>query len=262
MGKNLIRIGICALLCLFFVECASRTDMAQVKNEMMLVRLRLDALKSENEKIMELLHDLNKSLVDLQEVSHRTKADLISEMASLRDQTQYLQSLLDDTGDRMSKLLHTVEDKASRIPEPESSEETLNQSADSSRVITEVDLNPKELYDAAYLDLSRSNYDLALRGFLEYLRVFPAGEYADNAQYWIGEIYYARGDFERAFDELEKIITNYGQGDKVAAALLKMGYCQINLDDKEGARQYLDAVIQRFPNSAEADLARSRLEEL
>lgn len=262
MVKNLIRIGICALLCLFFAECASRTDMAQVRNEMILVRLRLDALKSENEKIMELLRDLNKSLVDLQEVSHGTKADLISEMASLRDQTQYLQSLLDDTGHRMSKLLHTVEGKASGIPEPGPSEEALIQNADSSRTIPEVDLDPKELYDAAYLDLSRSNYDLALREFLEYLRVFPRGEYADNAQYWIGEIYYARGEFERAFDELKKIITNYGQGDKVAAALLKMGYCLINLDDKEGARQYLNTVIQHFPNSAEADLARSRLEEL
>ena len=258
----MILIWICALLCLFFTECASQRDMTQVKDEMILVRLRLDALKSENEKIMELLRDLNKSLVDLQEVSHRTKADLISEMASLRDQTQYLQSLLDDTGDRMSKLLHTVEDKASRIPEPGPPEESLIQNADSSRTIPEVDLDPKELYDAAYLDLSRSDYDLALRGFLEYLRVFPRGEYADNAQYWIGEIYYARGEFERAFDELEKIITDYPRGDKVAAALLKMGYCLINLNDKEGARQYLDDVIQRFPNSAEADLARSRLEEL
>lgn len=262
MKKNVILGLICILACLFLVECASRKDMSQVKDDLLYVRLRLDALQSENKKMMELLRDVNKSLTDLQEESNRTKADLIAEMSSLRNQAQFLQGLLDDTGDRMSKLLHTVEDKSSSRTTPDSSRTTVLPENDSTQVAISDDTDPKALYDAAYMDLSRNDFDLALRGFREYLNVFPNSEYSDNAQYWIGEIYYARKEFERAFNEFNKVDSEYPQGDKMPAALLKMGYCLINLNDKAGARRYLDTVIQRYPNSAEAGLARSRLGEL
>ena len=256
-------MGVSGLACIMVFQCASRKDMTQLKDDVLYVRLRLDALQSENAKIMELLRDLDKSVMDLEESTHRTKADLIAEMSSMREQTQFLQSLLDDTGDRMSRLLHTVQDRKPPPP-PISDSAEIEQfiSADSSKTSTEDDVDPKALYDTAYLDLSRGNYDLALRGFLEYLKVFPSTEYSDNAQYWIGEIYYAKKEFERAFNEFNIVNTEFPRGDKVSAALLKMGYCLINLNDNSGARQYLNEVVDRFPNSAEAGLARSRLGEM
>ena len=262
MKKNVIQGLICILACLFLVECASRKDMAQVKDDLLYVRLRLDALQSENRKMMELLRDVNKSLTDLQEESARNKADLIAEMSSLRNQAQFLQGLLDDTGDRMSKLLHTVEDKSSNQTTPDSSRISVSPDADSTQAEMSEDANPKALYDAAYMDLSRNDFDLALRGFREYLKVFPKSEYSDNAQYWIGEIFYAKKEFERAYNEFNKVSTVFPDGDKVPAALLKMGYCLINLNDKAGARKHLETVIQSYPNSAEAGLARSRLGDL
>jgi len=262
MIKHWIRIVLCILMCLFLYGCASRKDIAQFKDDMVYIRMRLDALQSENQKMKTMIEDVNKSIVDLTEGSYRTKADLIAEMSSLKDRTQFLQSLLDDTGDRMSKLLHSVEKKASSIPVTVSSPDTLSQNADSTQTKSVADLDPKELYDAAYLDLSRSDYDLALQGFQEYLRTFPNSEYADNAQYWIGEIYYVKGSYERSFNEFSKVNIDYPEGDKVPASLLKMGYCLINLDDKAGARRYLNMVLQNYPNSPEADLARRRIEEL
>ncbi|MFH1941473.1 MAG: tol-pal system protein YbgF [bacterium] len=262
MRRKTIWVLSCALFSLFWVGCASRKEITQFKDDMLYVRLRLDALQSENRKMMELLRDLNKSLVDLQEESRRTKADMISEMTALRDQTQYLQGMLDDTGDRMSKLIHRVEDKASSKPKPDSLEALLLPGVDVSKRAGEGDLEPKTLYDAAYLDLTRGDYDLALRGFREYLKVFPKTEYSDNAQYWIGEIFYADGAFEKALAEFQKVDTDYPNGDKVAAALLKMGYCQIQLNQSARAREYLNRVIARFPNSVEANLAKSKLKEL
>jgi tol-pal system protein YbgF len=262
MRQKTIRILSCVLFPLLWFRCASRKEITQFKDDLLYVRLRLDALQSENRKMMELLRDLNKSLVTLQEESHRTKADIISEMAALRDQTQYLQGMLDDTGDRMSKLIHRVEDKASSKPKPDSLEALILPGADVSTQAREGDLDPKTLYDAAYLDLTRGDYDLALRGFREYLKAFPKTEYSDNAQYWIGEIFYADGAFENAFTEFQKVETDYPDGDKVPAALLKMGYCQIQLNQSARAREYLNRVISRFPNSVEANLAKSKLKEL
>jgi len=262
MGKHWLSIPVCVVLCLVSLRCASKKEMIQVKDDLLYIRLRMDALQSENGKMMELLRDLNKSITDLKDESYRTKADLIAEMSSLREQTQFLQGLLDDTGDRMSRLLHTVQDRSPTDTKPDSSRESPLLRVDSPPEKPVDDLQPKALYDAAYLDLSRGNYDLALKGFNEYLKLFSRSQYADNAQYWVGEIYYARKEFERAFNEFNRVATDYPQGDKVPAALLKMGYCLINLNDKSGAREYMNRVIEAYPNSAEAGLARSRIGEL
>lgn len=64
----------------------------------------------------------------------------------------------------------------------------------------------RKVYDAAYLDFVSKRYDLALQGFQEYLERHPRTERAHDAQYLIGEIYYAKGDFIRANDELLKVI--------------------------------------------------------
>lgn len=260
-------IGMVSIL--LILGCASRTDVKQFKDDMLYVRLRLDGIQSENQKILALMQDLNTTIATLQEDSRRTKADLIAEMTTLRERTTYLQNLLDDTGDRMSRLLHSVQDKTVTTQTPPSSAEFEPTTADSLLFLTDStstpigdNLNAKELYDAAYLDLSKGDYDLALQGFREYLRAFPQSEYSDNAQYWIGEIYYAKGEFERSFNEFDIIGKQFPDGDKVPAALLKMGYCLINLDDDRSARQYLNQVVERFPDSAEAGLARSRLEEM
>ncbi len=262
MSKIGIRLIVTFLMCGFLLGCASRKDIVQFKDDLLYMRLKMDALQSENEKVKVLLQDINDAIVNLQDESHRTRADLISEMSSLKDRTEFLQSLLDDTGDRMSKLMHSVEDRTTRVPGIELPIDSLSPYPDSTRTMIDPDLNPKQLYDAAYLDLSRGDYDLALQEFREYLRIFPETEYADNAQYWIGEIYYARGNYERSFNEFNKVDSEHTQGDKVAASLLKMGYCLINLKDSSGARQYLNRVIERFPNSPEAGLARNRLQEI
>jgi len=101
-----------------------------------------------------------------------------------------------------------------------------------------------------------------LQEFLEYLDKFPNNELSGNAQYWIGEIYYAQGEFNTAIEEFRKVITNYPQSKKAVAALLKMGYCSMKLDDLVNARIYFLNVTQQYPNSEEACLAKLRLDEL
>lgn len=123
-------------------------------------------------------------------------------------------------------------------------------------------VRPKELYDAAYLDLSRKNYDLALSGFLEYLSRFPQNGLAANAQYWIGEIFYIRGDFEKALEEFLEVESKYPNERKVPAALLKAGYCYLRLQNKERARRAFENIIEKYPQTEEANLARERLKPM
>ncbi|MEZ4655791.1 MAG: tol-pal system protein YbgF [Candidatus Eisenbacteria bacterium] len=120
----------------------------------------------------------------------------------------------------------------------------------------------KRVYEQAYLDLTRGNYSLAILGFGEYLRRAETSDLADNAQYWIGECYYAQGDYRQAVVEFQKVVDRYPNADKVAGALLKIGFSEIRLGDKDDARTALSEVIQRFPNGEEAKLARDKLRSI
>ena len=246
---------------LLIIGCASRKEIVQFKQDMVYLKVQTNALRNDNEEIKKELTAINKSVAGLQEENRRIKADILSELTNLKNQTQFLDSKLDDTSYRMTKLLHTVEDNTVKHPAPDSSFGASNQQF-SARENATVDVNPRELYNTAYLDLSSGNYQLALQGFQEYLYNFPDGEFADNAQYWIGETYYARGDYKTASDEFRKVIINYPRGKKLAAALLKMGYCAIQLGDLTNARKHFSSVIQLFPKSEEAALAKARLEEM
>ncbi len=121
---------------------------------------------------------------------------------------------------------------------------------------------PRALYDAAYQDLSQGKHSLALMGFQEVLSRFPTSELADNAQYWIGEAHYDQKEYDKALDEFRKVEQAYPTGDKVPAALLKTGLTLQQLGKNKEARRAFESLVERFPSTEEARLARSKLQEL
>ena len=152
---------------------------------------------------------------------------------------------------------HPVQPPSSSIPpstaSPDSAEPTRKSSEPGPAV------EPKRLYDTAYLDLNRGNYSLSMQGFREFLRQSPESDLGDNAQYWIGECLYAQRQYREAIEEFLEVRERYPRGDKVPAALLKIGYSFLQLEDRASARRYLNLVIEKFPNSDEAGLARAKL---
>ncbi|MGE0546439.1 MAG: tol-pal system protein YbgF [Kofleriaceae bacterium] len=97
----------------------------------------------------------------------------------------------------------------------------------------------------------------ALRAFLT---KFPRHEYADNAQYWLGEAFYAQRDYSHALAEFRVVIETYPRGNKVPDALLKVGFCYGALGQHDKARAVLEQVVTLYPNTEPAALAAKRLE--
>ena len=97
----------------------------------------------------------------------------------------------------------------------------------------------------------------ALRTFLT---TYPRHEYADNAQYWLGEAFYASKDYQHALVEFRATIETYPRGNKVPDALLKVGYCYSALGQADKARAVLEQVVNLYPKSEPAALAAKRLE--
>jgi tol-pal system protein YbgF len=97
----------------------------------------------------------------------------------------------------------------------------------------------------------------ALRAFLS---KYPRHDYADNAQYWLGEAFYAHKDYKEALVEFRNVIETYPRGNKVPDALLKVGYCYQALGQSDKARAVLEQVVNLYPKTEPAALAAKRLE--
>jgi len=115
-------------------------------------------------------------------------------------------------------------------------------------------------YRAAVELVKTARYDDALAALRAFIAKYPRHDYADNAQYWVGEAYYAQKDFARGLVEFRKVIEVYPRGNKVPDALLKVGYCYQALGQTDKARAVLEQVVSRYPRSEPATLAAKRLE--
>ena len=132
----------------------------------------------------------------------------------------------------------------------------------------------EESYQAAYLDFSKGLYPLAVSGFRDFLRRFPDSPLADSSQYWIGEAYFsmaratasqpekARENLEQAVQEFRKVVLAYPRGSKVPTALYKEALALVDLKQTSLAQARLQYLVEHFPQSEEAPLAKERLASL
>jgi tol-pal system protein YbgF len=118
---------------------------------------------------------------------------------------------------------------------------------------------PRELYSQAYADYARGNYDLAIQGFNEYIRQFPNTDFTDNAQYWVGESLYGKKQFAEAIEAWNSLFRDYPSSDKLPDARVKKGMALERLGRRSQALVEYRYVIDRFPNSPAARIARERL---
>ena len=111
-------------------------------------------------------------------------------------------------------------------------------------------------------DRGAIDYRGAIEQFKKFLGKHPDSNLADNAQYWIGESYYALQSFDQAIVEFDLVRRDYPRSDKVPAAWLKIGFSFAELGNRVDARLFLQEVINRFPLSKEAEKARDKIRSL
>ena len=63
------------------------------------------------------------------------------------------------------------------------------------------------------------------------MRLFPHHDYADNAQYWLGECFYDQQRYDQAAPEFRAVLTRWPTGNKAPDAMLKLGFSLIALGE-------------------------------
>jgi len=152
------------------------------------------------------------------------------------------------------------EPSAQTAPEIKSSEKSVAKIIPAGQEGTEQ--GEDEIYRMAKQAFDQGDSDAARKKFQELIEKFPKSERADNAQFWIGEIYYREKWYEKAILEYQKVIENYPTGNKVPASLLKQGLAFLNLGDKTNSRLILEELIKKHPKSNEAKIAKDKVKSL
>jgi tol-pal system protein YbgF len=201
------------------------------------LRTVVDSLNARDAAAYAMLADTRREITEQRDILLSTRASSGTTTQELFEQMGRLEGKLDDVMGRFQQI-------SQRAAPPTASP---------------AQGDPNQLYDQAAQDLTQGRYALALQGFRDYVRRYPAAELADNAQYGVGECFFAQSQFDSAAVEYARVEQGWSKGDKVPAALYKLALSRDRLGQKDAAKTTFEDLVKRFPNSGEAQLARERL---
>lgn len=117
-------------------------------------------------------------------------------------------------------------------------------------------------YAIAFDALRNGRYDQSAELFQAFIDTYPAGAYAPNALYWLGESYYATRNFRLAEEQFRALVGRYPTHDKASGAMLKLGLSQFGAGQVRDAEATLQQVIGRYPDTDAARIAGDRLHSI
>ena len=118
------------------------------------------------------------------------------------------------------------------------------------------------LYETAYVDFVKGNFQSAISGFRDFVKRFPMTDFSDDAQFMIAQSFFVLGEYTNAVTEFRRVLDDYPSGDKVPEAMYKLGLSYLELDDTETAREYFKILVTRYPTAVETKQAQEMLESL
>src|SRR5277367_1858388 len=116
-------------------------------------------------------------------------------------------------------------------------------------------------YNAAFGLLRRADYPAAEDALRSFIQQHPRDPLAGNAQYWLGESFYARGKYSEAAAAFAEGYQRYPKGPKAPDGLLKLGMSLERANQKHNACIALMQLDHAFPHSGSAVKDRAEQEK-
>lgn len=123
-------------------------------------------------------------------------------------------------------------------------------SAPQNAALTPPTNDPQIAYDLAYGFIMQQDYAGAEGAFRDFIGRFAQSPLASNAHYWLGQTFYARGQYKQAADAFLKGYKTYRTGQKAPDSLLKVAMSLSRLGQKDLACSAFTALDGEFPNAS------------
>lgn len=216
-----------------------------------------------------------------------TMLDMVKRLEEVNEQSQRVQSRLDELAHEMESLQQRQKDMYQdldrRFQELEKGMQSnpamhglgtappppVGSAPPSSAAVVAGDIpitsgkgDARTSYELGVKLLRAGEYDQAIQTFEKFLNENPESEYSANAQYWIGEANYVTRRFSKAEDAFKALVAKYPQSLKVPDAVLKLGFTYYDMQRWKESRDALDLVSRKFPDTSAARLANERLRRM
>ena len=117
----------------------------------------------------------------------------------------------------------------------------------------------KDTYQAAQRDFNAARYSLASSEFQDVVHYYPTDDLAGAAQFYLGEIAYQQKSYQDAITAYNNVLEGFSGIKQAPAAQLHKGLALIELNKRDAGVHELRSLIQRHPQTPEAQHARSKL---
>ncbi|MGD8943557.1 MAG: tol-pal system protein YbgF [Desulfobacterales bacterium] len=269
---NLVLAGLMTL-----IGCATQSDVNTIDTRLTEMEMRdiqqrqhREQLKSEFETYSQELRKqsagLRATLEELNEDIRILNGRLEEMEYAFKQQQQNAAELESKREAKLDGVAQRVEENSDRLNRMD---QYLNLESSKKRVAAAAPVAPAkkpssedEVYRSAKQAFDQGDFDTARQRFQEFIKRYPDSKNADNAQFWIGEIYYREQWYEKAILEYQNVIEKYPKGNKAPAALLKQGLAFSNIGDTANAKLILEELGRKYPKSNEAKVGAEKLKTM
>ncbi len=239
---------------LLITGCATKQDVlqvsekvTQVRNDQKLIKTRLDHLDS--------------LITTGEQQDNRLRVSLQSSVESLTEQLTQMQNQIEDLQQLIFRISQRAGDNTAQPLAQTAPEDTATQETPPDTAATAApSVDCRRLWDNAFKDMYRGQYDLAISGFSDYLQYCPEGDLSDNSQFWIAESYYEMKQYEKAVEEYNTLLSKYANSEKRATAYFKLGRSHEEMADTTRALEYFNVLKNEFPGSVEYEQVKDKIE--
>ncbi|WP_133407256.1 tol-pal system protein YbgF [Parashewanella tropica] len=115
---------------------------------------------------------------------------------------------------------------------------------------------------AVNLVLKDRKYDAAIPAFKDFISKYPNSSFSDNANYWLGQLQFNKGDLKNAKIAFQTVVNKFEKSGKRADSMIKLGKIAEKENDKRLAKRYYQRVLNEYPQSSEARIAKQNIAAL
>lgn len=246
------------------LSCAP--SLKQVESEALLPEIDVVQVKEFSEEALKLAQE---SRIEVQMMNTKI-AEMDNKLVVLSEEVSSVSlAKIEELENRLSLLVEAFKDLYEQvaaiellpqitITKPKKKRPAVFSPSDAGSIVTSSEY---DLYQLALRTFDKRTYDKARELFGDVLRKFPDGDYSDKAQYWMGECYYADGDYANAIATFNKVIS-YKNSSKADDAQLKLGLSYLRMGKNDLAIDEFKRLINRYPGSEYVPRAEKYLSEI
>ena len=260
-----MRRAVLALLgALAFGGCATKGDVQMVQGEVSLLKAEMARRDSSRAAQLQQVIQLQQQVMDSLGATRKTvaqiKGDVQGDLYNVQQQLVQLQELTGQSQQRLTELRTRLEARGAEIAATPTTPTTPGDSARPSDTAA-ASASADQMYEASLAQLRRGSLSTARLGLREMLRQYPTSDHAPDALYFIGQSY-ASENPDSALAYYSQVVDKYPKSPRAGSALYNLGLLAERRKDTAKARDAYQRVVQQYPQSDEAALARDRLKTL